>query len=221
VTFAGDPVKDATAGQTVVSAIVVPAQYQVRFFLASGGVVVYSLFTGEWSTFAYPVATGTNAATLDGSGLVTWCSAGATIQQETPGAYSDNGAWITSAWAGGWLTLGEGLQGYRRYEAFELLGTWGGECGFTLTVAADYSATPSQTETRTSTQIQAIPGFDSNRVQFEVRPVVAKAEAVQVTFTDAPPVDASTTKGIGWESLTFEVFAKQGRYRGLASAAKG
>ena len=226
IQFIGEPVKDATSGQAVVDAIEVPTQYQVRFFLGNGSVAVYSITTGEWSTFNYPFVTGASLSATTYQGVVTWLSVGPTIQQEMPGVYLDafvndlTGQWITSAFTTGQITLGEGLQGYRRYQVLQMLGTWAGESGATISVSADYGTSPVQSAAWTSAQIEAIPGFNSNRVQLEVRPVVQRAEAVQISFVDSAPVDGLFTKGIVWESISFEVVAKQGRYRGLSSAAK-
>lgn len=220
VTFIGEPVKDVTVG-TVVSALVVATQYQVRFFLSGGAVIVYSTTTGEWSTFSYPhITTGTTSATLN-NGLVTWCSVGTTIQQETPSTYSDAGNWITSSFATGQLTLGQGLEGYRRYKALQILGTWNGQCGLTLSISSNYAATPQQVETRSSAQLAQTPGLADKWLQLEVYPAIPKAEAIQITVTDSPPSPAVLGRGIAWESVTVETYEKTGRYRGLGSASKG
>lgn len=227
VDFAGEPVKDATSGQTIVAALDYPAQRQIRFFLANGGACVYSTITGEWSTFSYAAIAGpTNAACFYG-GAPAWASVGPTFQVETPTLYADasvggsGGNWIASRFTTGDLQMGEGLQGYRRYVALDLLGTWNSESGLSIILATDYSLTASQLNVFTSAQIEAIPGFDSSRLQVEIRPKIQKAEAVQVTVGDIAPVDGTVGKGIAWESLQFEVVTKQGRYRGLSSAAKG
>jgi hypothetical protein len=220
IQFIGEPVKDVTHAEQVVSAIEVPTQYQVRFFLSNGIVAVYSTNTGEWSTFSYPFVAGGPICSTTYQGVVVWASEGPTIQQEIPGQYSDDGNWITSAFETGQITLSEGLQGYRRYKALQLFGQWAGESGVSVSIASDYAPSAAQTNAWTSTQIEAIPGFNGI-LQLEVRPMIQKAETVQISFADTIPDDTTLTKGIVWESLSFEVVEKQGRYRGLSSSAKG
>jgi hypothetical protein len=222
ISFAGEAVKDVALG-TVVAAIAIPTLYQVRFYGSSGALVVLSTLTGEWSTWTYPVSSApTTAATLY-EGAVVWAVASAppSIQIETPGVYSDNGVWISSAWTTGWITVGEGLEGYRRYRALQLLGTWDGESGATVTLMSNYATSGGAVYAWSSTQIEAIAGFNGSVLQLEALPAVQRAESVQVAFVDAAPADAALTKGIAWESLTFEVFGKPGRFRGLAAGAKG
>ena len=219
IQFIGETVKDVSLG-TVVAALSFPSLYQVRFFGSNGAVIVYSTLAGQWSVFSYrslPSAQTTAAAIVNGSPAWAWKDDfEATILTETMGAYSDNGSSITSQWTSGWMTLGEGLEGYRRYRSLQVLGTYGGSSDVEIFVSSNYSSSAAQTSLWTSAEIAAIPGFDFNRVQLEVLPLIQRAESVQVSL-----IESSQTKGTVWESLTFEVFTKPGRFRGLAAAARG
>jgi hypothetical protein len=218
VSFIGESVKDETSGNAIVATVLVPEQYQVRFYLSDWTTLVLSTLNGEWSKFGYgnrPVVT-LSDATISGS-VVYWCGAGA-VMAETVGAYGDNGTAIACSFQSGWFTLGS-LEGYRRTTDMQILGTWFDVSAVTMALAVDYATTPMQVGTWTTAELEALPEFNANRVQLGMALATQKAEAVQVTLVDFGPDDGSLTKGIGWDAFAFEVVQKPGRYRKLSAGA--
>jgi len=218
LTFIGASVKDETAGQTVTAAVLVPAQYQIRFFLQSGKVLVFSTLNSEWTTYSYANLPLTNVRDATNvNGIVYWCGDGH-ILQETPGAYSDNGSVITARFKSGWIGLGQ-LAGYHRIHSAQLLGTYFGKTQISISIANDFSTAPYQTEVFTDAQILAIPGFDANRLLLDIMAASQRSEAVQISVVDSGPIDLSFNQGIGWDAYAFEYRTLPGAYRNLPPAA--
>lgn len=217
VTWIGDAVQNELGSSTVVAAVLVPEQEQVRFYTDGPNVLVFSTLSGEWSVYTYPsLATTLDAVNVNGS--VYWTTVGGTIQQETVGAWSDAGAWITSSFQTGWMTF-NGVEGYRNTRVAQVLFTYGEDSGMSLSLFADYSPTPMQpAATWTSTQVDAV--LTGTRVQLEVWPALRKVEAFSVSGTDSAPISGSPTAGLGIDGFAFEVAQKEGRYRPLPAGAK-
>lgn len=218
LTFIGEPVKDESAGQTVVASVLAPAAYQVRFYLSTWKTLVLSTLNGEWSVFGYggrPTATMSDATNING--IVYWCGNGS-LMRETPSAYADNGTVIIGSFQSGWIGLGE-LAGYHRFHTMQLLGTYFDRSSISIGLCADYSTSPMQTTAWTDVEILAIPGFDSNRLQLELSPVNQRAQTISVIVFDTGPQDGAFTAGIAWDAFTFEIRTLPGKYRNLPPAA--
>ncbi len=221
VQFIGEPVKNSVGvGFTgnVAAALSVPTQYQMRFYLTGGSVLVYSTIAHEWSIFAYSGISGHTNSAISLGGVPYWCTNN-TLVQEQSGSYSDNGSVITSSFQSGFITFAQQLENYGRFRALQIIGQQIGDAGMTLTFSGDYSTSAFQVATFTAANIDAIPGFTSGgRVQLEVRPSIEKLESISISGSDIPTSTASG--GIAWSDFELEVTQKPGRYRNLAAGAK-
>ena len=136
--YIGAPV-EAYNSQTVQSANVIPGTNQVRFILESGVTLVYDYYFGQWSTF-----TNVNAisATLY-QGFHTYLNEFGQVYQETPGTYLDGSTPVLMSVTTAWINVA-GLQGYERFYAMTLLGTYYTPFFLNATISYDYNPSASE-----------------------------------------------------------------------------
>lgn len=141
VSYLGAPVEaftlptSSTYAGTITSATLLPNQW-VLFTTASGTALVYDYLVGQWATFTNHAAVDSDVY-LGQSGLFVWANAAGQVFEQTPSAFSDNGAAIPLSLTTAWINPGV-IQGYQRvYHAF-VLGTYKGTHTLNVWVGTDY-----------------------------------------------------------------------------------
>ena len=137
--YIGAPVEDLTNGATVVSAQNIPSTNQVRFVMSSGITLVYDYYYAQWGTFTNVPAV---AACLF-QNLHTFVDVYGRVFQETIGSYVDGSVSVLMKFTTGPIRLGE-LQNYQRAYCFYLLGTYLSPHKLAMSIAYDYSNSPTQ-----------------------------------------------------------------------------
>jgi hypothetical protein len=189
---------DAYNSDVVVSANLMPDRNEVRFEMLSGVTLVYDYFYQQWSVFTGINAVG--AATWNGT-YIYMNSTGHTLQ-ETPGVYTDNGAFIKLKLVWGWLSFAQ-LQGYQRLWKILVLGQYKSAHQLQVTVYQDFKNTGGQVSVFT------VPTSPPYQIRFF--PTNQLCEAVQVTVED----NQSSNFGEGYSisGLAFEVGVESGLQR--------
>lgn len=136
--YIGAPV-EAYNTSIVVSAQNIPQTNQVRFILDSGVTLMYDYYYDQWGTFSgVPAISSTIFDELD-----TFINSYGDVYQESPGSYLDGSQPVLMSFTTGPLRLGE-LQNYQRAYFFYILGTYRTPHKLRVSMAYDYSASPSQ-----------------------------------------------------------------------------
>ena len=139
--YIGAPVEDLTTGATVTSAVNVPETNQVRFTLDSGVTLMYDYYYEQWGSFVGPAVDAVSSCIYDGF-HTTINSLGAAFQ-EADGTYLDGTVPVLMMFQTGPLNLGT-LQGYQRAYFFYILGEYISPHKLVVSLAYDYSKSPSQ-----------------------------------------------------------------------------
>lgn len=139
VSYIGAPVE--TYNQySVVSAQLIPNTTQVRLLLSNGVMLMYDYFYQRWGTF-------TGLAGISDcifQGKHTLVSSSGQVYQENAGSYVDGTNPVLMSFLTSWIKLA-GLQGYQRSYFFYFLANYLSPHKLSLSVAYDFSPTPSQT----------------------------------------------------------------------------
>lgn len=133
--YIGAPVEQYN-GYVVKSAQTIPGTNQVRFILNNNVTLLYDYYYGQWGTF-------TNIAAISSviyNGYQTYLNSYGQVLQETPNTWVDNSTPVLMSFTTGWINAA-GLQGYERFYACNLLGTY--YSPFTLNVGFSYDYNPS------------------------------------------------------------------------------
>lgn len=195
VSYIGAPV-EAYNSYTVTSALLIPSTTQVRFTISNGIELVYDYFVGKWGTF-------TNVSAADSciyGGVQTYIQPGGTILQETPGEYSDNGAFVPLGFTTSWLKFGD-LQGFQRVWQMYILGTY--YSTHTLNVGLAYDFDPTIVQTDVVTPLPTDPLY-----QYRIDLQQERCEAVQITLTESQT--GTTGQGLSLSGLSFKYGVKRG-----------
>ena len=225
--YIGAPV-EAFNGATVTSASLVPDSNQVRFTLDSGITLVYDMYQQQWSTFSpYNGVDSTiwqnNYAYLTPDGVV---------MVETPGVYSDNGAFIELSLTTAWLAFAQ-MQGFQRVRKIGVLGQYYSPNQINIGVAYNYNPAITQVDAFIPTPpgtwgSGALWGSDTtwgtNGVGAPVEQIrvfcdIQKCESIQVTLS-VTGTD-TTGQGVSLSALSFEVAGKTNIFRLPASQSVG
>ncbi len=223
VSYIGAPV-EAYNSETVTSATLVSNTNQVRFTLANKTCLVWDYFQRQWSVF-------TNYNAVDS---VIWednfthllPSGGA--RTETPGIYSDDGAYINMFVQTAWLQFA-GIQNFQRIRDMLILGQY--DSPHNLQVGCLYDFNPAATQTSLVEPTEATTyGADSPygsgspygglfplyqyRVFFERQ----KCQAIQLSFKD---IQTGTDVGQGFSlsAINLTVGVKKGHAKVPATSA--
>ncbi len=147
----------------------------------------------------------------------TYLTPAGAIFQESAATFLDAGAWVTSSFETAWIKVG-GLQGFQRLRHVLLLAQMLTPHDLTLQLAFDYSASYTETHTRTAAQIALQPAGEW--MDFHV--ANQRCTAVRLKFTDLTPTSGVIGTGQGGTilGLALEIGVKQGRAR-LPALAKG
>lgn len=139
--YIGAPVEDFTTGATVTSAVNVPETNQVRFTLSTGVTLMYDYYYEQWGTFVGPAVNAVSSCIYDG--FHTTINALGAAFQEADGTYLDGAVPVLMMFQTGPLNLGT-LQGYQRAYFFYILGEYISPHKLVVSLAYDYSKSPSQ-----------------------------------------------------------------------------
>jgi hypothetical protein len=119
ISYVGAPV-EAYNSQRTRSATSLPDRTSIVFVSDSGSTLLYDYFYGQWSRFSNHLGYGAAVVAdryhylrLDGR-----------VFRETPGEYSDAGQRIRIRFETAWIRLQGHLQGFARFWALHLLGSW-------------------------------------------------------------------------------------------------
>lgn len=179
---------------TVVSAKLAAASNQVRFILSSGDALVYDYYVNTWSVF-------TNQSAVDSmfhENLYYILKSNGQILKETPGVFSDNGAFISMKLVSSWLGLA-GLQGFQRVRKMLILGEYLSAHNLSVSFAYDFDQTAFQTTTVTPT---------ANVYQFRVNIERQKCESLRVTIQDV--FTSTNGESFSLSAIGFEAGMKRG-----------
>ena len=179
---------------------------QVRFTTSAGYELVYDYFVGQWIRF-------TNLNSVDScvfQGNHTRLFANGTVWQETPGVYTDAGAFIPLALTTAWIQFAQ-LQGFQRIRKVMILGDYYTPHQLQVQILNDFVATVvDDTETLTPLNDSTIP------YQYLTFPTLQKSQAMQFIITElqaGPTFD----QGLDLSGLMFEVGVKKGTYKVTAA----
>lgn len=216
-TYVGAAIEDTAAVLTVVGGIEVPTLNQVRLYTAEGTTLVYETTFKTWTTF-----TGQSAASgCVWGGVATTVDVGGTVSQETPGAYGDNGSFVSSRATFAFASFA-GIRGYVRLKALQVQGRYRGPHQLNASLAYDQRLTPS---TQYGYVFDFSPvygtglygtgiyggGEDGPEIA-EIRPQIEKCSSVQLDIWDTALGDDNTATG-GFTLTAFT--AKVGTEPGL------
>jgi hypothetical protein len=198
---------EAYNSYTVTSTQLVPTATEVRFSLSNGTILVYDYFVGKWSVDLNLSA----ADSCNFQNLFGYLNSNGTFYQETPGTYTDNGAFIPLGLTTSWLSFAE-LQGYQRVKEFLVLGQY--YTPHTLQVQFAYNFNPAVIQT------DSIPvSSNPNPYQFRLFHSVQKAQAVQITLTEQQ--SGTYGQGLSISGFNFIVGKKKGHFKMPAAASYG
>lgn len=213
VTYIGAEV-EAYAAYTIRSAICVGAYDQVRFQcdtgsdLSTGTAIVFDYQYNQWFVFT---SYGAQDATLYGGKYTRVRSDGA-IYQEDSTLYTDAGVSYAGVLETQWVKVA-GLQGFQRIRRALLLGQLASNCTFMWETAYDYGSTYDAQDTATI----ATSGVWTVGAPFQARRHMRVQKCEALRFRISETALSSAFGGLALTGLAFEVAAKQGHFRGLAS----
>ena len=184
----------------VVSANLIPNSNKAAFTFANGTNLIYDYYVNQWETDIFPA--GAIDSTIFQSDF-TYIQANGLIMQQTPGAYTDNGALIPISFTTGWMSFAE-LSGFVRVWELQITETFYSPHVLTVNIYTDYSATPTTTEVITVNAALVPPIF---RINLEVQ----KCTTVQVEITETQT--GAPGQGLSLSALAFKVGMKKGPYK--------
>lgn len=138
VHYIGDDV-EAYNDQVIVSATLIPNTTQVRFALDNGTYLVYDYYAKQWDSF-------TSLSAVDSTvfqNQYTYVTSNASLMQETPAIYLDNGSYYKMKLITSWLQLA-GIQGFQRIYQLQILGEYFSTHKLHVQVAYDFNPNPTQ-----------------------------------------------------------------------------
>lgn len=209
---------------TVTSAQLIPNTNQVRFSLDNGTtILVYDYFVNQWSTFTRLNATD---SVIFGDLYTYLDTEKATLFQETPGQYTDDGEMISMSFTTSWLSF-VGMQGFQRVYKMLLLGDYFSPHQLGIFLAYDFNPSVIQSEyINTQAYLKSTYGSPTGEVegstsplggqvsqqfQFRINPQVQKCQTIQVTIQEFPQTPYGQSMSLS--GLAFEVGIKRGLYK--------
>lgn len=131
--YIGAPVEQFNSGN-LTSINLIPNTNQVRFTIDTGVALVYDYFVNEWSVFTNVDAV--SAVIFDGE--FTYLKSSGLVLQETPGSYTDDGAFIKMRFVTSWLSFAQ-LQGFQRAYRLMILGNYVSKHRLMVQVGYDFN----------------------------------------------------------------------------------
>ena len=233
--YIGAPVEQFNSA-TVLSAVNIPAQNQVRFILDNGVWLMYDYYYNQWGTFTNVPAV---ASTLFQE-QHTYINAYGNVFQETPGVYLDGSIPVLLSFTTSWINLA-GLQGFQRFYQMLLLGEYLTPFTLNVNMSFNYSAGIAQSTkvvpdnfvpnyggdsywgSGTTWGSGANTGLEGNTNVFEARvfPVVQKCESFQINVSEVydPSKGVSAGAGLTLSGLALTVGMKKGSRTNKASSS--
>lgn len=192
------------ATETIVSAILIPEQSHVRFYCASGRVLVYDLNAQLWATFLLNTsgASVVSAAAIGGVAMLATDDVALFLEDTSGSFYNDNGQSFVVTLTGPWIQ-GTGPKAFERVS--ELIGTGTTIAAHSL-VASMYINLDDGTIVNTKT-FAMTPG-STPRWNWEWIPRVQRMSAAKVSLSE-------TSSGAGFqaEGITALIGSKPGLAR--------
>jgi hypothetical protein len=217
--YIGAMVETYTLGNTVTSALCIPATNQVRFTMNNNTAVMYDYYFNRWSDWTNVPA----VSSVVYEGVQAYLNDYGQIVKETPNAYIDISTPVLLALITGWINLA-GVQGYERFYAMNLLGTY--YTPFTLDVQLAYDYNPSALQATTvSPDNYANPyggealwgsgepwGGNGNVFSARVFPQKQKTQSFQVSINETydPTFNVPAGQGLTLSGLLLLVGVKRG-----------
>lgn len=181
---------------------------QVRFSLSSGDTLTYDYYFHQWSVFK-----GINQqdSTLF-QNLLTYIDPSGNILQESPGTFTDNGAFIPIKLTTNWFTFA-GLQAFERVWRVMFYGDYYSPHSLQFTVYNDFVSTSTQTVT--------VPFLTPPTTAYQglIYLIRQKCEALQLQIEEQQ--SASFGEGLDISGIAFEVGIKKGLNKLPASQKYG
>lgn len=221
VEYVGDRV-EPWGTTTITSAVVVPNAREVRLSLSTGIVLVYNTRHNQWS-----VNTGLNlASACVFGGLYTFVQPNGIVQQETPGAFTDNGTPILLGITTSWLSFA-GLSGFQRVRHVLIRGDYRSDHRLSVSVGTDDNPGAPQQAVLNPTSI-LVPGalagttYMADRetpgggayphYEFDIHVKNQRCTNIQIAIDESQP-GPTYAEGLSLSGIAFEVGLKPGRHR--------
>jgi len=223
--YIGAPV-DAFNSATVLSAVNIPQENQVRFTLDSGTTLQYDYFYNQWGS--YSGIPGTSSTIYNSAH--TYLNSNNQVFQETAGTYLDYTNPVLMSFTTSWLNFAN-IQGYQRAFFFYLLGTWLSPHKLLVQIAYDYNSSPTQTVVVSPNNYSPNWGQDlnwgsaqawggpGNIENWKINLQRQKCEAFQITVSEIydPTYGVPAGAGFTLSGINVVVGIKKG-YRPIAAA---
>lgn len=204
-TYIGSPVEDYN-DETITSSVLSEGSNEIRFTTATGTMLVYNYFFGQWSTFTNKKVS--DSVIWDGSHV--YASVENTVAKEDTTSYKDLGAFVSSKVATGWIRT-PNTQGFQRVWRVGILGEFKSVHKLRVTVYTDYSVVPKQTiEVEASQLVPITPygevgtygtgiyGGELNEVyEYQIHLKNQKNQAIRFEIEDVFTNDGSSNSGGG------------------------
>lgn len=191
---------------TITSSQLFADENKVVFTLNTGTNLVYDYYVNQWETDVFP--NGAIDSTVFENDFI-FVQADGTVQSQTPGSFTDNGAVVPIAIKTGWLNFG-GVEGFQRVAEIQILGQYKSPHTLTINLYTDFGTTP--TTTRTIPVLNPIFPY-----QFRIRPTVMKCESMQIEIIESQA--SNLGEGFSLSSLAVKIGIKKGLNRLPAGAS--
>jgi hypothetical protein len=221
--YIGAPVEIYNS-QTVMSAKAIPGTTQVRFILNNSITLMYDYYFNQWATH-------TNIGAISSTiyqNVHTYLNQYNSVLQEVPDTYTDGSSPVLMSFTTSWINLA-GIQGFERFYAANLLGTYYTPFKLNMQLAYNYNSSASQSTIITPDNYAAPWGgeslwgsggawggnsSESNSNVFTARlfPQIQKCSSFQVSMQEVydPSYGVSPGEGLTLSGLLLLVGIKRG-----------
>lgn len=213
VTYVGKPVEQYTLAANVVDASRVSGTTQIRFVMANGRCLVWDYGVvgapqpgvqappGMWTTFLLAVGGSTVVACADAPGGWCYALANGTVNQETPGVFTDPGNLAIVPRVGFPHLALANIAGFQRVQGIEILGEFVGN--HTLSAQFEYDYSGGVTETRSK-------AITAGAYLYGVLTAKQKCTALKLTLTTS--VQAAGSGAFRLTGVNLLVAGKAGQF---------
>jgi hypothetical protein len=225
IEYVGGPVEVSLRSLTILAAVDVPEEHEVRFFCAENVTLVYQYRRQQWSTRQ---SAGVHATLAGGRYTVGKHDVGgwAVIRErlEADTNYEDEGIQDSelpdienkSRIVTAWIKLA-GLQGFKRVWRAIILGAhWSGN----LIVEVGYNYDPAWVDLRQWDQGTAPLLGSGVRAQLQITPTRQLCQAIRFRLTEDLSGLASRGRGFQFSGITLEYGVRPGRYANLPASSR-
>ena len=198
---------EAYNGIAITSAVNVPTQNKCVLTLATGVNLVYDYFVNQWEVDPLPASYVVDATQFQST--YCWLAPNGVIYQQTPGQYTDAGAFIPMSFKTGWLSFAN-IGGFQRVWELQLVGTYKSPHTLTVNIYTDFSTSIAQTVT---IPVLSDPGL----YQFRIRLTHQKCETMQIEVIESQ--SAPYGEGFSLSAMNLRAGVKKGQYKLPAGAS--